>query len=172
MWRAMIVAMVSMCLLVCSPAKAVEWRVGEVTDTRTDLAKTRVGVQIKENIEGGLTGTWFSRDAEDPSKDWGIGVYGKFIVDPNVSVPVAGWLPKIGDWFKLPESLQAQGYLIGEVEALPYDGGTDFRASIGPGLQIGPAVIEYLYGIVESGTSGNPALSSGATVYFGLEFEF
>ncbi len=145
------------------------WTVGVLTDVETSMLEARIGVQVDEVWEVGAMGVWY---AEDPGTDWGAGGYTKLAVDPNGSIPIANWLPGIGDLLNLPDSLTAETYIIGKLVCIPYDDGPDLVGSVGAGAQIGPAVIEWVYSIVEGGESDDPILSSGATLWAGLCLEF
>lgn len=158
--------------LSCTHALAGDWSVSALTDTGTSMIEARVETVIDQNWRVGLLATYFPDDAQEPSKDWGVGGYTKLIVDPNASIPVANWLPKVGDWLNLPETLAVETYLIGKGEVLPYDGGVDLALSVGGGGQIGPVFAEYIYQIIESGGADNPLLYSGPVLWLGLMWEF
>lgn len=167
--RAFLVSVLAMVVLCsCEPVVASDWEVAALTDIGTSMAEVRVGHSYGPNWTVGALATYFAEDSLQPSKDWGLGAYAKLVVDPNASVPVSGWLPKLGDWLDLPESLTAETYLIGKGQVLPYDGGVDFAGSIGGGAQVGPVFGELVYDIVESGDADNPILASGMSIWFGL----
>ena len=153
----------------CGAAIAGDYSVTALTDADTSTMKARLGMALDETWEIGGLASWF---AEDPGPDWGLGGYLKLAVDPNGSVPVANWLPGVGEWLNLPESMPATTYLIGEVQVIPYDDGPQITGAVGAGAQVGPLLIEYLYHLVESGDSGDPMLSSGAELWLGARLEF
>jgi len=168
-WKGIVVVLV--CLLawaVCADADGLS--VSLLTDASTSRLEARVGIYETDVWEAGLTGTWY---AEDSDPDWGVGGYTKLIVDPNGSVPVANWLPKVGAWLNLPETLPVETYLIGKIDTLPLDDGPDaITASAGAGMEIGPAVLEWVYRVVEGGSSNDPVLTSGPELWFGGRIEF
>jgi hypothetical protein len=182
-WVSMIVVVLSMvlCSTVYGQDVLVEksilqgWYNEEAVDIQASMIEFRIGKEVKP-VEGtesvwdvGLLGTYFVDDASDPSRDWGLGLFAKLAIDPNATIPLSNWLPKLGDWIGLPETISAKTYLIGKGLALPYDGGVDLMLSVGPGAKVGPVCIEYVYGLVEGGDADNPALTSGPTLWFGLE---
>jgi hypothetical protein len=141
-----------------------------LTDVGTSRLEGRVGIYETDVWEAGLTGTWY---AEDTDPDWGVGGYAKMIVDPEGSVPVANWLPKIGSWLNLPETLAVKTYLLGKLDTLPMDDGPNaITASAGAGMEVGPAVLEWVYRVIEGGSSSDPVLSSGPELWFGGRIEF
>jgi hypothetical protein len=148
------------------------WEVSGATDLGTSMVEVRVGHDWGKDWTVGLLGTYFADDAEDPGEDWGIGAYAKLVVDPDASIPLAGWLPKIGDWLDLPESLVAETYLIGKWQALPYDDGIDMAGAVGAGAQVGPVFGEVCYDVIESGNADNPVATSGMSIMAGLCLEF
>jgi len=92
-WLAFGVAIASMVL--CSTVWAEDLSVTVVTDvSATSMAEARFGLELDETWEVGGLAVWF---AEDPGTDWGAGAYATLAVDPNGSVPVANWLPALGD---------------------------------------------------------------------------
>jgi hypothetical protein len=131
-----------------------------------------VGRQIDDTWSAGLLATWFAEDAEEPHEDWGFGAYAKMLVNPDATIPVKEWFPWLGDWVGLPDQIAAETYLLGKLQALPYDGGIDLQGSVGAGAGVGPLVLEWVYAVVESGEADNPALSSGSTLWAGLVWEF
>lgn len=166
----MLMAVVVMLLSFAPVAAADGLSVSLLTDASTSRLEARVGLYETDVWEAGLTGTWY---AEDSDPDWGLGGYTKLIVDPNGSVPVANWLPKVGSWLKLPETLPVETYLLGKIDTIPLDDGPNaITASAGAGMQVGPAVLEWVYRVVEGGDSTNPVLSSGAELWFGGRIEF
>lgn len=165
----MVVAVVAM---MGSVVLADGWEVSGLTDLGTSMGEVRIGHEYGKDWTVGALATYFSENVDNPSKDWGVGAYAKLVVDPDASIPVANWLPKLGDWLDLPESLTAETYLIGKGQMLPYEGGIDFAGSVGAGAGVGPAVFEVVYDIVESGDADNPVLASGMTIWFGLRLEF
>lgn len=169
-----IITMAIVCLMSCVPALAGGLTASVLGDANLDTVKGRVGWQFSPQWEAGGVAAWYVQDetGDTSGRDWGGGVYAKYVVDPNVVIPVAGWLPKVGSWLKLPETLQATTYLLGEALAVPYDDGVDLVGCVGAGLQVGIGVIEYTYGIVESGDADEPVLSSGSTMWLALCVEF
>jgi hypothetical protein len=165
LWTAIIIT-----ITLATVAAADGLSVGLLTDASTSRLEGRVGIYETDVWEAGLTGTWY---AEDRDPDWGLGGYAKLIVDPNGSVPVANWVPKIGTWLQLPETLPVDTYLIGKIDTLPLDDGPDaITASAGAGMEIGPGVLEWVYRVVEGGSSSDPVLSSGPELWFGGRIEF
>lgn len=164
-------------LFMATVVQAGQWNVSALTDTATSKLEGRVGFDMTNPIwEVGGLATWF---AQEESAPWGLGGYVKLTVDPNGSVPVANWLPKLGTWLKLPESMPAEGYLIGKGQILPWEDNVDFSLGIGAGLQVGPIVGEAIYDIVESGSADNPdekptaiMVSSGFEIWLGMRIEF
>lgn len=152
--------------------KGAGWEASGLTDLGTSMIEVRLGRELGENWTAGILGSYFADDAIHPGKDWGFGGYAKLVVDPNATFPVANWLPKLGDWLDLPESLAAETYLIGKGQVLPYEGEVDIAASFGGGAQVGPVAFEAVYNIIESGDADNPILASGLTLWAGLCFEF
>jgi hypothetical protein len=143
-------------------------------DADLNTLKGRIGYQISKTWEAGGVAVWYVEDevGDTAGKEWGAGVYGKYIVDPDGTIPLAGWLPAVGSWLKLPASITAKTYLIGEAVAVPYDDDVDLAACLGAGAQVGIGVIEYTYGVVESGDSDDPVLTSGSTLWLALCIEF
>lgn len=150
-------------------AQAGDYEFGALTDSATSKLEMRAGVEVGESWTVGLLATWY---AEESPYKWGGGGYLKMLVEPAAIVPLKDWLPKIGAWLNLPETLVAETYLIGKIEAVPYEEGVDLAASPGAGFQVGPAVLEYVYQVVESGDSDNPLLFSGPVLWFGLCLDF
>ncbi len=144
------------------------WYNQEAVDVATSMVKVRVGYELDDLWDIGFFGTYFADDSIEPGRDWGLGLFVKLTVDPNATFPVADWLPKIGDWLKLPDELEAETYLVGEVQGLPYDGDIDLMLSVGPGASVGPVFIEWLFNVVESGESDNPELTSKPVLWVGL----
>lgn len=155
----------------CEPVFAGGYEFSALTDIGTSMGEARVGVDLGETWSGGILARYLD-EADHPSKDWAVGVYGKMVVDPDASVPVADWLPKFGSWLHLPESVAVETYVVGKVVALPYDGGVDFAGEIGAGGRVGVLGIEYVYGVIESGGSDNPVMYSGPTLWFALTLPF
>lgn len=153
-------------------AQAAGWEFAGLTDIGTSMAEFRVGRVLDETWTVGALAEWFPEDAENPSEDWAAGAYVKLAVDPNASMPVANWFPRVGDWLQLPETLTAETYLIGKGRVLPYEDGVDFALSFGGGAQVGPVFGEVVYDIVESGDADNPVTASGMTIWLGLCLEF
>ena len=150
-------------------AQAADYEFGALTDSATSKLEVRAGVEVGEDWTVGLLATWY---AEESPYQWGGGAYAKMLVEPAAVVPLNEWLPKIGDWLNLPDTLTAETYLIGKMEAVPYEEGVDLAGSAGAGFQIGPFVGEVLYQVMESGDSDVPRLSSGSEVWFGLCLDF
>ena len=157
-------------VLLCSTTYGADWTASVLTNGAMDQMEGRVGYEIDEDWEAGLLGVWYTEDAG--GAEWGLGVYAKMTVDPNASFPIADWLPAIGSWLQLPESLTCETYAIGKISVVPYDGDAKIAAAVGAGAQIGPAVVEWVYNIVEEGGTNEPALSSGAELFFGARLEF
>lgn len=164
---------VLMSLLLTAPLMAA-WNVSALTDTATSKLEGRLGFDLDNPVwEVGGLATWFAQQENPP---WSVGAYVKLAVDPNGSIPIANWLPALGTWLHLPESLPAEGYIIGKGEILPYEDNIDFSLGVGAGLQVGPVIGEAIYDIIESGSADNPAggimVSSGFEVWLGLKIEF
>lgn len=155
--------------MMVTTVQAKDWSVSALTDSRTNMVEGRVEKVFNDVWRVGFLGTYFADGAANPGKDWGIGGFAKLMVDPNATFPVANWFPKVGDWLKLPETLTAETYLIGKLQALPFEGNVDLCGSIGAGAKIGPILIEYVYNIIESGDADNPALDSAAVLWVGIE---
>ncbi len=150
-------------------ATAADYEFGALTDSATSKLEVRAGVEVGEDWTVGLLATWY---AEESPYKWGGGAYAKMLVEPAAVVPLNEWFPKLGDWLNLPETLTVETYLIGKGEAVPYEGGVDLAASAGAGFQVGPFVGEYVYQLVESGSSDDPLLFSGPVLWFGLCLDF
>ena len=158
-------------VVLCSTTYGEDWSTAVLTNEATDQLEVRVGYDVNADWEVGLLGTWYTRDIE--GSEWGLGGYLKMAVDPNSSIPVAGWLPPLGDLLSLPESIPASTYLIGKVTVIPYDdGNAQLAAAVGAGASVGPLVLEWVYSINEEGGTSEPALSSGAQLWFGARLEF
>lgn len=157
-------------VLLCSTTYGADWTTAVLTNASMDQVEGRVGYEIDADWEAGLLGTWFTSDIE--GAEWGIGGYLKRTVDPNASLPIADWLPAVGDWLQLPDSVVCQTYLIGKIQVVPYDGNAEIAGAVGAGAQIGPACIEWVYNLIEEGSTGEPALASGAELFFGARLEF
>ena len=158
-------------VLLCSTTYGEDWSTAVLTNESTDQIEVRVGYDIGETWEAGLLGTWFAERID--GVEWGLGGYLKMSVDPNSSIPVAGWLPPLGDMLSLPESIPAETYLIGKIQVVPYDGGRpDVAAAVGAGASVGPLCLEWVYNLIEEGGTSEPALSSGAQLWFGARLEF
>lgn len=139
-----------------------------LTDMRADMLEVRVTKTLDDFWSVGALGTYFADNSDDPAKDWGIGGFVKLTVDPDAKFPVANWLPWLGEKLQLPESLDADAYIIGKGEVLPYDDDIDLMLGVGPGFAMGPFIVEYLFNLVESGDSDSPALSSKPVLWFGM----
>ena len=152
-------------------AKGENVSVAILTNQRTDVLEARVEIPYDTDSPWsvGLSGIYF-KDAEHPSGDFGLGLFAKVAVDPNTTVPVSEWLPVIGDWFDLPESVSIENYFIFKGDMYPVgDNDFDLSMSIGAGGESGPLIIEYTYNIIEGGDSGNPIMFSGSVLYLGLK---
>lgn len=131
-----------------------------LTTARTNMIQGRVEFPMGDVWGGGPLFEYFTRDIGSGDTRWGVGGFAKLKVDPNATIPLANWIPKLGDWMNLPETLTGETYLIGTGEVLPYEGSIDLALSVGPGMRVGPILIEYAYKFVESGDADSPALSS------------
>ncbi len=156
-------------VLVMAAVASAKVEVAGLVDAGTSKVEGRVGYVLNEDWTVGLLATWF---AEDSPVEWGGGAYAKLVVNPEASIPLKEWLPGIGEWLQLPETITAKTYLIGKAEALPMEGGVDLSGAVGAGAQAGPLLIEWLYRAVESGDSESPELSSGAELSIGMVLEF
>ena len=170
--RACLVSILAAVILcTCGTVLAGDYEFSALTDAGTSMGEARVGVGLSETWSAGIIARYLDA-AERPSKDWAFGAYGKMIVSPDASVPVADWLPKFGTWINLPESVPVETYVIGKLLALPYDGGVDFAAETGVGGRVGVLGIEYVYSVVESGGADNPVMYSGPTLWLSLTLPF
>jgi hypothetical protein len=141
-----------------------------LTNGRTDMIQGRMEFPANNMWSVGALADYFTRgNPDDSGQRWGVGGFTKLKVDPDASVPLANWFPAIGEWLSLPESLTGETYLIGIGEVLPYEDGIDLALSVGPGLRVGPVLVEYGYRLVESGDADNPALSSKAGFRLGAK---
>ncbi len=142
-----------------------------VTNASTNLLEGRVGIPVSDDVDVGLLAAWLTEDIA--GRDWLAGGLLKWTVNPLASVAVSDWLPGgIGELLGLPESLTAETYVLGKFVGFEADGHFQFGGSAGPGVQVGPVVIEYMYAVIEGGDTGDPMLSSGAELYAGVCFEF
>ena len=143
-----------------------------LVNQRTDVLEARVEIPYDEDGPWtvGLSAIYF-KDAEHPHSDFGLGLFGKLTVDPNATVPVSEWLPVVGDWLDLPESISIETYIIMKGEAYQVGDGEDIDVAftLGAGGEAGPVIVEYVYNIIEGGDSGNPIMYSGPVVYLGLK---
>lgn len=163
-WKSWIVILVGL-MAWAMVAQAGDYEFGALTDAGTSKLELRAGAEIGETWTVGLLTTWYGE--ESPYK-WGGGAYAKMLVEPAAVLPLKEWLPKIGSWLNLPDTVTAETYVIPKFEVVPYEGGVDMAGSLGAGVQVGPAVLEYVYQVVESGDSDNPLLFSGPVMWFGL----
>ena len=145
------------------------WEAGILTNASTNMLEPRAGVQLSDEWTVGVLGLYYEPDLA--GEDWGVGCYAKMAVDPNATFALADWLPAGLGGF-LPAEITAATYGIGRVIYTDADGEGTFSASIGAGAQVGPAVLEAEYAIVESGETDDPVAVSGLEVKFGLMIEF
>jgi len=157
-------------LMVIPGASLAEVRVGVLTNEATNQLEGRVGIPVGEAWEVGALAKWFTEDIG--GADWGAGAYLKMAVDPNASIALADWLPVVGDMIALPESVTASSYLIGKLLYTDTAEGNPLGAAGGAGFQAGPAVLEVVYQVIESGGSDDPIQQSGLEVWFGAMLEF
>jgi len=157
-------------LMVIPGASLAEVRVGVLTNEATNQLEGRVGIPVGEAWEVGALAKWFTEDIG--GADWGAGAYLKMAVDPNASIALADWLPVVGDMIALPESVTASSYLIGKLLYTDTAEGNPLGAAGGAGFQAGPAVLEVVYQVIESGGSDDPIQQSGLAVWFGAMLEF
>ena len=138
-----------------------------LTDAAAGRVEGRLGTDLGNGWTAGGLASWY---ADDVGPEWSAGMYATLAVDPNASIPLAGWLPALGDWLNVPESLTGEGYLIGKVELLPWaDRDPGLAGSVGAGIGVGPGVAEFVYRIVESGRA-EPLDTSGPMLFYGLRF--
>jgi len=161
---------VIMCMILCSTVYgevpgSLEWETALLTNIKTDRMEGRAGYRMDGWAMGALA-TWYTN--EDTGAEWSLGAYAKLFVDPNATLPVSDLVPVMGDWLDLPDSIQANGYLIGKFEILPYEDEIDLALSGGVGAEVGPVIIEWVYNVIESGDSAVPQLESKSTLWFGL----
>lgn len=154
--------------LMCGAVQAKDWGVSALTSGKTDRIETRIEKNLDSVWSVGGFGTWY-KASDEPSKDWGVGAFAKLAVDPNADIPLANWLPKIGAWLHIPETIKLRTYLIGKGEIVPAGGGVDFVLGVGPGVQAGPVTVEWLYQLVESGNADNPYMFSQGMLFVGIE---
>jgi len=162
-------------LLVASSITWGKMSVGVMTNEATDQIEARVGVELSELWTVGVLGHIYLDQAT--STDWGAGGYLQMAVNPNATFPLADWLPGLGGWLELPDTISAKTYLIGKLLWSSYDeAGMDvddaLSASVGGGLEIGPLAIELLYDIVEGGSADTGLVTSGMSVWFGANLRF
>lgn len=167
-WIAAIVAVASMIL--CSTVYAEDWTVSVLTNETTDQLEGRVGVSVDDDWEVGLLARWYTEDVQ--GADWGGGGYLKMAVDPHASIALSNWIPPLGDWFNLPESVAASTYLIGKLLYTDHDDGGAMAGAIGAGFEVGPAVLEVVYDLVDGGAAEEPMATSGMSIWFGCVVEF
>jgi len=175
-WREVAVLCLAFVGVIPGVGVARDSAVGVLTNSGTDAAQLRVETKLDDVWRVGAMGTWYTEDVPEGST-WGLGGYLRYAVDPNATVPVAGFLPAVGEWLSLPESLQGETYLIAPLQLMPIGQGGDIEgfdisAGIGVGIKIGPATLEWIYQIVEGGDADKPGLASGPQLWFGALFEF
>lgn len=146
-----------------------------LTTERTDQIEARLGIDITDVWQAGVLARWFVEQSD--GTDWGAGAYLKMAVDPNATIAVADWLPGVGAWMKLPETLEVETYLIGKLLYADHDEigmsqPDTLSAAVGGGFQIGPAIVEVVYSIVEGGDQDGGMVESGLEVWFGGCLEF
>ncbi len=114
-------------------------------------------------IESGLVVGW---DRDQPEHLWKVGGYGFLTVTPNAELPVANWLPGVGDWLGLPETVKAELKLGGEVAVVNL--AHDAKAAGGPIIEaeVGPLLFDFVWRFVEN--SSVPAYD-GPWFVFGLK---
>lgn len=164
-----IIIVLLLCVMSGTGAKA-ETSFSLLTNDQTDIVEARIEWDVDPLWSVGVLGSYFEA-AEDPREDWAAGCFFKLSVDPNATLPIAGWIPEIGDWLNLPDEITVNTYIIGKGEIFPCFGEKeiDIVASIGAGGEVGPVIIEYVYRIIEGGDANNPLLFSGPVLYFGLK---
>lgn len=147
-----------------------EISVSVLSNRQTDCVEGRIEFDVPDSNlwTVGLLGKWFE-DTEEPREDWAAGLFTKMAVDPNAEIPLANWLPELGQWIQLPDTLTVETYLIGKLEVYPCQTGADIVGCVGAGGEVGPIIGEYLYRIIEGGDSDNPLLNSGPEFYFGIK---
>ena len=150
----------------CVQGLAGEMTATVLTNESTDAAKARMGFEVAEAWEIGLTGSYYLNEDDRP---WSAGLFAKMVVNPTGEIALKNWLPGIGDLLNLPETVPASTYIIAEGQVTPVGSGDiDFIASVGPGVAIGFITVELLYNIAEGGTTDSPIITSGMTVWFGI----
>ena len=168
-WKAIAVLCLAW-VLVIPGASLAEVRVGVLTNEATNQLEGRVGIPVGDNWEVGALAKWFTEDVG--GADWGAGAYLKMFVDPNATIALADWLPVVGDMFELPESISASSYLLGKLIYTDTAEGNPLGAAGGAGFQAGPATLEVVYQVIESGASDDPMQRSGLEIWFGAMLEF
>jgi len=168
-WTA-ITILVMAWVLVVPGASLAEVRAGILTNETTDQMEGRIGFPVGETWEVGALAKWFTEDAG--GADWGAGAYLKMFVDPNATIALADWLPVVGDLLELPESVSASSYLIGKIVYTDTGDDNPLGAAGGAGFQAGPATLEVIYQVVDSGSSDDPMQQSGLEVWFGAMLKF
>jgi hypothetical protein len=168
------VTIVAMGMWLCGPCRAADQGdlfAGSFINSNANAIEGRFGVALDEKWQAGIFSTYYTKSAAS-QYDWGIGGFGKMIVNPEASLPLKGWFPEIGTWLDLPETIPAETYLIGKGEILPIgDGYIDLALHLGAGASAGPFCIECTYGIFEGGDWANQ-IQSGLEVNFGLCWAF
>ena len=147
-----------------------------LVNERADALKVRVGLPLPDpnlDAEVGVFGTWY---VEDQSSPWGLGLYGKLVTNPGTTIPVADWLPGIGDLLGLPDAIEGETYALVELEVIDWSEDAGLRFGIGPGIRVGPLMVEYIYDVVDGGETdvghGGPIVTSGPMLWFGGRWEF
>jgi len=169
--RWLIAVLMVACLACPALAEGSGWSLGVLTNETTDQLEGRLGVPVGEQWEVGVLARWFTEDVA--GTDWGVGGFVKMAVDPNSTIAVNDWLPAgLGDLLALPETLNVETYAIGKLLYADTPDGDPFSAAIGAGFQAGPATVEVLYNVVETGVADDPLQRSGVELWFGATLEF
>ena len=144
--------------------------VSVLTNDTTDQLEGRVGTAVDDQWEVGLLARWFTEDVG--GCDWGAGGYMKMSVDPNATIALSDWLPAIGDWIGLPETVTAETFLVGKLLYVETDAGDTLTGALGGGFTLGPATLEVVYHIVDGGMAEDPMSRSGVETWFGCCLAF
>jgi hypothetical protein len=122
-----------------------------------------------KTVEYGVLGRWHE---DDPKNLNGLGAYVFLMVDPNITIPLKEFLPFVGTWLKLPETLTGEASIGVSVMVVNFHETMD--AVLAPMIQatIGPICIRGTYEWVESNGQEKGAMSSEGRIMLGGCFRF